>query len=209
MAILSIHYLTTTRLAYDGNFTVTGSSFTCCRNYGNTFELKSKNKDPSSSFVALCLLGNSVGDGSGVSVDLPRCLFTTTYFKHNGMVYSPVFRIAGLISSSCPQKSWRSINRGSAPASVPASGHKETVETDRCPVEECPVTFSSKNNERAITIHVKAIVKKGRAYYADKKKGVGFWDAHNKYYEDKMEQRASTEAKKKESQVKYRENHRE
>jgi hypothetical protein len=52
-------------------------------------------------------------------------------------------------------------------------GHKETVGTDRCPVEECPVTFSSKNNERAITIHVKAIVKKGRAYYADKKKGVG------------------------------------
>ncbi|KAA8894008.1 hypothetical protein FN846DRAFT_913392 [Sphaerosporella brunnea] len=88
-------------------------------------------------------------------------------------------------------------------------GHKETVGTDWCPVEECPVTFASKNNEQAITIHVKAIVKKGKAYYADKKKGVGFWDAHNKYYEDKMEQGASTEAKKQERQGKYRKKHRE
>jgi hypothetical protein len=35
---------------------------------------------------------------------------------------------------------------------------------------------------RAEAVHVKGIVKKGRAYYADKKKGVGFWDAHNIYY---------------------------
>jgi hypothetical protein len=40
------------------------------------------NKDPSSSFVALCLLGNIVGDGSGVTI----CRFTTataTYARHH------------------------------------------------------------------------------------------------------------------------------
>ncbi|KAA8894433.1 hypothetical protein FN846DRAFT_895094 [Sphaerosporella brunnea] len=97
------------------------------------------------------------------------------------------------VNKSRKRASKRAGKRATAPTINPQpvvrpivpGGHKETVGTDR------------KNNERAITIHVKAIVKKGRAYYADKKKGVGFWDAHNKYYEDKMEQRASTEAKKK------------
>jgi hypothetical protein len=68
-------------------------------------------------------------------------------------------------------------------------GYTQTEGTDRCPVEGCDVTFSSRNNLRAITIHLNAIVKKGRAYYVLRRRGGGFWDAHNDYYQDKQEQR--------------------
>jgi hypothetical protein len=61
--------------------------------------------------------------------------------------------------------------------------------TVQCPVEGCEVTFAGKNNLRAITIHVKGIVKKGRDYYVLKRQGGGFWDAHQEYYQDKQAER--------------------
>jgi hypothetical protein len=61
--------------------------------------------------------------------------------------------------------------------------------TVQCPVQGCEVTFAGKNNLRAITIHVKGIVKKGRAYYVLRRQGGGFWDAHHEYYQYKQEQR--------------------
>jgi hypothetical protein len=74
---------------------------------------------------------------------------------------------------------------------------EETVRTDEtvgteetaCPVEGCPVTFTTSNNERAMTRHVKSIVKKERAFYAGKTNGVKFWDSHNNFYVRKREQR--------------------
>jgi hypothetical protein len=57
--------------------------------------------------------------------------------------------------------------------------------TVQCPVQGWEVTFAGKNNLRAITIHVKGIVKKGRAYYVLRRQGGGFWDAHHEYYQYK------------------------
>jgi hypothetical protein len=61
--------------------------------------------------------------------------------------------------------------------------------TVQCPVPGCEVTFAGKDNLRAITIHLKGIVKNGRAYYVLRRQGGDFWDAHNEYYQDKQEQR--------------------
>jgi hypothetical protein len=82
------------------------------------------------------------------------------------------------------------------PVVVPPApgGYRKTEGTDRCPVEGCPVTFSSNNNLRAITIHIRGIVKKGRAYYANKNKGAGYWEAHNRYYEEKQEEKGEYSA---------------
>jgi hypothetical protein len=54
------------------------------------------------------------------------------------------------------------------PVVVPPApgGYRKTEGTDRCPVEGSPVTFSSNNNLRAITIHVRGIVKKERHHPA-------------------------------------------
>jgi hypothetical protein len=54
------------------------------------------------------------------------------------------------------------INPEPVVVAIEPGGYTKTEETDRCPVEECSVTFSSNNNPRAITIDVGGMVKKGQ-----------------------------------------------
>jgi hypothetical protein len=72
------------------------------------------------------------------------------------------------------------INPEAVVVAIESGGYTKTEEPDRCPVEECSVTFSSNNNPRAITIDVGEMVKKGRTYYANTNKRAGSWEAHNR-----------------------------